>query len=353
MASTEPELRPLDACAHQIATCVFCPKLCRFGCPVAEAESRETVTPWGLMVRLDDARRGAAPFDTATAEIWNHCTGCRRCQQICKYDNPVATVMYAARAATSRAGLADPALWAWAEAAPPESAAWSALPAEGPLRLLRGHADDETVRAALALLAAAGYPDPGRPEDDLFHSGVRYLEAGRADAWDRHAAALRRALEGARTLICLDAGDAAALRTGPPPPFRVLHLTEALSGRLARLEVVVEGDVLYLDACRLGRGLGVYDPPRDLLGRVISGTVREAVMRREMAGCCGAGAGFAATSPAAAADVAQDFVADVPDIPVVVADPMCAAHLTATVGGRAVYDWTRLLARAVAGGERR
>ena len=71
---------PLDAHARTIETCVFCPKLCRFGCPVAEAEARETVTPWGLMTLADDVRRGRRPLDAAAADVWARCTGCGRCR---------------------------------------------------------------------------------------------------------------------------------------------------------------------------------------------------------------------------------------------------------------------------------
>jgi hypothetical protein len=35
------------------AYCTYCPKMCRFSCPTAAAESRETVTPWGMMRLLE------------------------------------------------------------------------------------------------------------------------------------------------------------------------------------------------------------------------------------------------------------------------------------------------------------
>ncbi|MCA9548071.1 MAG: (Fe-S)-binding protein, partial [Myxococcales bacterium] len=127
----------------------------------------------------------------------------------------------------------------------------------------------------------------------------------------------------------------------------VLHWVQAVEGRLPEPTApVLSGDALYLDSCRLGRGLGVYDAPRRLLAALLGGQVREAIMHREEGGCCGAEAGYAALDHSGPGRVAQDAVADAPDLPVVIADPTCAAHL-APHTGRRVYPLARLLARAL------
>ncbi|MCB9549031.1 MAG: (Fe-S)-binding protein [Myxococcales bacterium] len=148
----------LDAHRAAVDLCTYCPKLCRWACPVAEAECRETSTPWALMTRVDDVMTGRAPLDAESAEMLAHCTGCGRCQTACKHGNDVATVLQTARAEARLAGVAPPAQLAWADTPPPASAAWEALPTGGPIRLLAGHADDDLVRAALRLLRAAGGP---------------------------------------------------------------------------------------------------------------------------------------------------------------------------------------------------
>jgi Fe-S oxidoreductase len=349
-------LRRLDAHTTALDLCTFCPKLCRFACPVADAVARESVTPWGLMTRVNIARRGEVPFDAETAAVWEHCTGCRRCQTFCKYDNDVPTAVYAARTESERAGLASPALGEWATAPRPESTAFGALPEGGDTVLLPGHASGEVVEAAVALLHAAGYSPLARPIRGVFQSGIRLVEAGRPDAFETEARRVARALDDARLVICLDPGDAQALREtfhglGLSTAARVAHLTEALTGQLGpALAPAVEGDVLYLDACRLGRGLGVYEPPRTLLAHVVSGQVLEATMTREEGGCCGAGAGLAATWPDGAAEVARAAAADVPDVPVVTASPACAAHLRAALAPRPVLDWATVLADALDAG---
>ena len=88
----------LEAHKDALLTCSFCPKLCRFACPVAEAEGRETVTPWGLLTTADDVRRGIAEMDPAVGALWTHCTGCGACTANCLHENPVASTIFGLRA---------------------------------------------------------------------------------------------------------------------------------------------------------------------------------------------------------------------------------------------------------------
>ena len=88
--------------------CEFCPKMCRFACPVSEAASREALTPWGKVSLA--ALTGRAP-DASAALAFAGCTGCLRCQVYCAHANDVPAVLYAARAGAVRAGTA-PRGWA-------------------------------------------------------------------------------------------------------------------------------------------------------------------------------------------------------------------------------------------------
>lgn len=79
------------------AYCTYCPKMCRFSCPTASAESRETVTPWGMMRLLELVKDGSVAIDHEVADAFYHCTGCRRCQTYCEHDNDVARALWEAR----------------------------------------------------------------------------------------------------------------------------------------------------------------------------------------------------------------------------------------------------------------
>jgi heterodisulfide reductase subunit D len=85
--------------------------------------------------------------------------------------------------------------------------------------------------------------------------------------------------------------------------FEMMHLTEFLAdlideGKLELKPVTEEGDsVTYHDPCRLGRHLGVYDEPRDIL-REMGVEVKEMANTRDKAQCCGVSAWITCGKPA-------------------------------------------------------
>jgi heterodisulfide reductase subunit D len=75
-----------------------------------------------------------------------------------------------------------------------------------------------------------------------------------------------------------------------PLPFETMHLTELLAGKVDSGELAFEPlpeRVTYHDPCRLGRYLGVYEPPRTLLAAVPGLELAEMEDNRERAMCCG------------------------------------------------------------------
>lgn len=49
--------------------------------------------------------------------------------------------------------------------------------------------------------------------------------------------------------------------------------------------------VTYRDPCHIGRHMGLYEPPREVIGRIPGLELVEMVRNRRNAWCCGAGAG--------------------------------------------------------------
>ncbi|MHC4342344.1 MAG: (Fe-S)-binding protein, partial [Planctomycetota bacterium] len=77
--------------------------------------------------------------------------------------------------------------------------------------------------------------------------------------------------------------------------FEVVHIAEFLgeliqSGRL-KLDGEFAKKVTWHDPCYLGRHNGIYDPPRDLLGRLKGLELAEMVDSRKDSLCCGGGGG--------------------------------------------------------------
>ncbi len=76
--------------------------------------------------------------------------------------------------------------------------------------------------------------------------------------------------------------------------FEVLHISEFLSELIAngklKLDVNLERKIVYHDPCRLGRHMGVYEPPRRVINGLPGTELVEMERNRENAVCCGVNA---------------------------------------------------------------
>ena len=371
--------------------CEFCPKMCRFACPVSETAQREAWTPWGkVSLATLTAGLGRAPEFSAAA-AFHACTGCLRCQEYCAHKQDVPTLLFAARAAAVRSGTApaasrtieqkfadrghsqdgDPlaalhALQALAAVQREADAAQSPPTADRPAALLpilmagceALAAASPVAREALEASRALGAPLEVAPEAALC-CGRQLLEAGHTEAFAAHARRVCDALvqpEGAPPhLVFLQPACARTVRdryethgASLPAGTVVEHVTTHLARSLAlrpdlRARPKLPGPVAYHDPCALARGLGETEAPRSLLAAAVEGGVREAVRCGRDASCCGAGGLFPETFPAVAAAIAAERKAELAEThaPAVTASPCCSSAL-------GVPDVVTLIARWLA-----
>jgi heterodisulfide reductase subunit D len=95
---------------------------------------------------------------------------------------------------------------------------------------------------------------------------------------------------------------------GKETPKQVLHSVELLSqlvksGKLKPKEMKVK--VTYHDPCHLGRHSKLYDPPREIIRSIPGVELIEMKNTRELARCCGAGAGVKTANPQVSLDIAK------------------------------------------------
>ncbi len=74
--------------------------------------------------------------------------------------------------------------------------------------------------------------------------------------------------------------------------FQVVHVTELFSEAIKKGAIKFNGldaAVTYQDPCRLGRHMGVYDAPRDIISAIPKIEFNEMIKNRQRSICCGVG----------------------------------------------------------------
>jgi len=351
-----PETEFSDRSDKVLRYCTTCPKMCRFSCPVAHEEARETVIPWGLVSLLHSASRGGdVAFDDALAETLMHCTGCMRCREACLHHNHVPRTLFEGRAHARKSGLesgfepspcgdADPdVVLDGVELGFAESADVAFFPGCA----ARQPGGDQITR--FAKLFDALELDVALSTTDQQCCGYPLLAGGMDGRYRDRTAEIGRALATYDAVVtdCDDFVQLARTRQWRDDLDDVdcpdvLHWTEFLAAALheAGVEPVspLPGDIFYFDGCRLGRGAGVYDAPRALLSWATGGAgPRELDETREWSWCCGAGAGYDEIAATQAAGMARHVIDGLPDDAVMVTTrSRCVEQLASAAGEQRV-----------------
>lgn len=298
----------------ELSKCAYCPKLCRATCVVSEVLPREALIPGSKMKSAFEAVRDGA-VEPGQAELAWGCSNCFRCREACDHRNPVAETLNDARADYVAQGLApaavqtlldrQDALEAEHGAAVAALAKTAGVSANAETALLLGcryaRTFPEEARAAIRLAVALAGP-------------VRLLD-GCCGAWQRSAGAPASA-DAARDRVASSAAGQRLLVSDPRcalelREFGATTLVEVAARHDARFGTVplASEPVRYHDSCALGRGLGLYDEPRRLLGRVTGAAPLELETQREHARCSGGG-GILPVSMKAVAKSAGQRLAD-------------------------------------------
>lgn len=372
--------------------CTFCPRLCSHTCPVSLTSAREALTPQAKMsfyaARKLGPLRFAEPAAAAEPEAARRplpiyaCTGCGACTTACVHKVEPAHALMQARSDAEQAdagvdSLADlperharrvQQVSAALAAAPvlTERTAGAGEVAFLPSCLARTKAAEEPgpVREAAAFLrisdrlrvARPDFPATGLAALPASCAGYPLYAGGFIAPFRLYAETFAHAVQDYEALAVSCSACTWLLRTqyaeyGVPLRPRILHVSELLAPYAEALPVTRPlSAVNYHDPCHLGRRLGCYEPPRQLLRR-IAGRICELPNHGEESRCCGAGGLLPLTERALAGAMARDRVgeladSDQPHAPLVSGCPGCQHHLGRSAPGVGVTDLLALLDEA-------
>ncbi|MEM1988387.1 MAG: (Fe-S)-binding protein [Candidatus Woesearchaeota archaeon] len=132
--------------------------------------------------------------------------------------------------------------------------------------------------------------------------------------------------------------------------YNVDHILELIYEKLKVHKKIrkLNMKVTFHDPCHLGRYLGKYDLPRDIL-RLIGCEVVEMKHNKENSMCCGAGGGLINNNPEVAKKIAKERMREAKDVAniLVTACPLCYLHLKEVSDNVEVYEISTLILKAL------
>lgn len=379
------------ATLHSYRQCIAC-GACLAACPVYTAARTSFGGPLAMRILStfhQDPRDAAPRLEQAVLRGLYSCLTCASCYAVCPHEIPIHLGVLAMRRNAFRKGLAPPKLLDVADAisdpgignplyAPrSERGEWVRGLSPSPrarLLLFAGcmasYADRESVRSLARLLEIAGveYQVLGDREPCC---GMPLLLAGDVEGARRQAQVLREEIRrrGVEVVVTPCPSCFRMLRKEYPEVLgidlgvEVLHSSQLLL-KLIRAGAIkpvsrFDATVVFHDPCDLGRHMGVFEEPREVLRSVPGLRLVEMLNGRHhrYSRCCGAGGDLRIVDPELSLRIAELRLGDIPPNAEVVAHacPTCKTQFTEAMArrGRAVPNMSiqEILLRSVVGDE--
>lgn len=374
-----------------VYTCIEC-GTCRETCPVFTELRWLSSSPKGKMTFTKEFLSSKVDVDPYMYKRYFQCTLCGKCKEVCQAEIPVCDIFEHIRMRLHDMGWerleAHDMLLASIEANGnpfgdprekrmelyPEDAKGFIKPGEaGKVDVLlfagcvNSYQDLALMKGLMGILDSIGktYTTLGTEEGCC---GYVALISGLSEFEEIGAATAERLrTSGAKLVVTPCAGCYKTLSHHYPEHgiehgLEVLHLVEYLA------KLVKDGDiefkksfdqkVAYHDPCDIGRHLGIYDPPREVLRAVPGLELVEFPTNRNMASCCGGGGALKMVDLDLSKDIAYRRILEAISVGadvVVSACPACKANLKLAadrarkekVGKLKVMDVTEVVYRSV------
>lgn len=329
---------------NELLACIFC-GFCRAGCPTFGESTLESLNAKGRVILAYNMLIDNVPPSEDLAKRLYQCMLCMNCKSVCPAQINVPDVVRAARERLVEKGYLPeqfkPALTAMLEAAnpllsPPEKRADSyptnykkAVAGQTDAILHFGcvtsFQDIRIIPSIIQILDAAGVNYGALGEEESCCGYLAYL-VGDMPTFKKAMKMYTDKLAHykAKELITTCAGCLKTFRDlypkyGASDGFKVVHAVELLEsligdGKLKFKESTDTLKVVYHDPCDMGRHMGVYEPPRNVLKAIPGIELLEFPMNRALAKCCGGGGGMKGFDNEMASDIGYKRLASAIDL---------------------------------------
>lgn len=339
-----------------IEACRFCP-MCKIVCTVGNITKNEANYPRGKVLILFTVLKGMMKFDEDVVERIYQCAICGLCKDWCISDYDIPELIMAARADIVNSGKTPSRVLEIYE---------NIKKAGNPYTMMNDNEEVSTVldkeirktgkrakilyfigdtafphpeiaEATTKILNYAGIdftvlPNENKGIELLFQLGFRK----EAERLARKNAEVINETE-CEVIITSDADeylafrrDYARLGANLNSNIKIMHTTEYINSLLQKNKLSfskeINKSVTYHDPSSLGRYLGVYEAPREVIQTIPGVMFKEMKWNRNRAHSCGASGGLLFTNPEIAAKAAENIIDEATEIEaeiVVTASPLC------------------------------
>ena len=338
----------------EILVCVQC-GFCRAGCPVFAKTDRESTIARGRIQQAYSMLVGRDVPEDEIADVFFTCTMCNFCQSVCPSGIKVTNVIQGLRSYFSREGkLPDvhkTALRSVVQNGNPFNEprgkrkdfypkTYSPHPEADTLLFLgcvASYQEFRLVPAIMGIMDTAGVRYKTLGDKENCCGFLNYLVgSGEREVMEKTKKAIDKMRP--KTIVTTCAGCYRTLKDIYPKvldgwDYEVVHAIDlmldlAKQGKLNLLDFPKR--VAYHDPCDLGRHMGMFDPPRELLNMVPGLELVEFPTNRENATCCGGGGGLKGFQNEMSLDIAYDRIKQAAEVEaqvVVSGCPTCKDNL--------------------------
>lgn len=369
----------LEEFSKELDYCTYCPKMCSFSCPVSTVENNESTTPWGKMQAANLVRKGLLPLTEEVAALAYKCTACRLCEQYCEHHIDVASILLDFRKLAVEQHVAPRALMGFLDKFhlhnnPFGKDLLAVLEPLVPEKYRNPHAQTayfvgcatiaqtpEVIVDTFSLFDKLGVEDVCVYLDPIQCCGYPLVTGGIEEEFEDIAELHYQGLRRYRHIISASPSCVHTLKTVYAKyhfnlESRLMTMTQFLKPYIENSNYVLNKHIaqrfLYQDPCYLGRYLGEYDTPRQMLEIATSRPPLEFHENREKSACCGQGGCYSITSPEFSNEVSRRRLSEAKErhiSTVVTHCPSCVSKLRKNGEGMKIMDIVSFLNEAIAG----